>query len=765
MKKILKVGIIVFLILAVICLGGLLIFLGNISNSVSLNDLDKSKLTVNYSNIPVYDASENRINEETNFVSVNELQDYTKDAFISIEDKDFYNHNGLNYKRIVMAMINNIKSGSFKEGASTISQQLVKNTQLSNDKTIERKIKEMYITQELEKEYSKNEILEMYLNNIYYGNSSYGIQNASKNYFGKDAKDLTLSESAVLAGLIKAPATYSPIYDLEKCTQRRNLVLSEMLKDKVITEEQYNDAINEEIILTTSVTKVINNNIYYDYMDIVMKEASEILGLSLDEINEGDYKIYTYLDKNKQEEVYNIINSEKYIIANRNGEICQGILNIVDNTNNSLVAFASNTDYEVGNLIRQPGSAIKPFMVYAPALEQGIINPMTKVLDEPIDIDGYKPKNVGNTYSGYVSVRDSIAYSLNIPAVKLLKEIGIDKAKEFATNCGIEFADSDNGYALALGGFTDGISIENLTNSYTVFANGGYYKPLSTIRKITNKHGVAIYLDNRYSSKVMGEDTAYLMTSILQDGVKYGTSKRLNKLNCDIAGKTGTVAVPNTNYNTDAISIAFTNDYSVGCWIGNYTLESSANLDGSNNGGTYATSVLNDTFVYLNNIKQPDSFKVPNSVEKCKINRVVYERDNSIVIADNDCSDRYIIEDYFSKRYLPSVSTQEEVVFNPSIEYDEDKNYITINFDPLPSYEYQIIKVVNNKEEIIIDTQSGIDGYNYTDYDIKSGNSYMYYIKYKSKEKLTYNISKKTNIIIPEKNNGSKNYDYKWLFS
>jgi len=764
MKKFFKISIIIFLVFFVIGLISLIVILSKISSTVSLNDLDKSKLVSSYYDVPIYDCSDNLINPCSNFISIEELSDYTKNAFISIEDKDFYTHNGLNYKRILMALINNIKSGSFKEGASTISQQLVKNTQLNNNKTISRKIKEIYITQELEKEYSKDQILEMYLNNIYYGASSYGIQSASKNYFSKDAKDLSLSESAILAGLIKSPATYSPIYNLDNCIKRRNLVLKEMLKDNYITEDEYNQAINDDVALSHNYTEDSLINETYDYMSLVLKEASSILGISEEEIKLGGYNIYTYLDIDKQYQVFDIINSENYIIKNKNNIPCQGIVNIVDNKNNALVAFASNTNFDVTNLDRQPGSAIKPFVVYAPGFEKGLISPMSKILDEAIDIDGYKPQNVGNCFNGYISVRDAVAYSLNIPAIKILQEVGIDNAKSFASNCGISFDDNDNGLAIALGGFTKGITLPELTNSYTVFANNGYYRPFTTIRKITNKYNVSIYTDNRQSNKVMGDDTAYLVTSVLQDGVKYGTSKRLNNLKCDIAGKTGTVAVPNTNNNTDAISVAYTTDYSVGCWLGNYTLEKEGNLDGSNNGGNYATSVIKDVFDYLNDQHQPNKFVIPNSIQKCKINKVLYDRDNKISLATNDCSDRYIVEDYFSKRFLPNILIQPVEKIEPLIKLSDNNNLVTIKFQAIPMYQYEIVKIENNKEKVlkIVNDSELIE---YVDTDILPGKEYTYYVKYKSKEKSIYNISQKYTIKIPDNKYLEDTSYYNWLFS
>ncbi len=764
LKKILKIALIVGLGIFLIALIITLLLIYRLSSEVSLDDLDKTKLMSSINQVQVYDTNGKLLNQN-NYIRVSELNDYTKQAFISIEDKNFYQHNGLNYKRMCKALLNNIKSGKFSEGASTISQQLVKNTQLSNDKTIERKLKEIYITQELEKEYSKDEILEMYLNVIYFGNSSYGIGEAANNYFGKNAADLTLSESAVLAGIIKSPKIYSPILNYDNSISRRDLILKEMYKDGYITEEQYETALAEDVVIVPQDNIVDYNSIIrYDYMSKALTEASKILGISIEKISNEKYQIYTYMDSELQNELFNIVNSEQYKVVNSKGNECQGVLCVVDNSNNTLVAYSSNTNYSVANLIRQPGSAIKPIIVYAPALEEGLINPMTKILDEKIDIDGYSPKNVGNVYHGMVSIRDSVAYSLNIPAIKIMQELGLEKAKHYGEQVGINFDTKDNGYAIALGGMTNGITLENLTNSYTVFANSGYYKPLSTIKCIKNKYGICVYLDNRTNSKVFNDDTAYLTTSLLQDGVRYGTSKRLNTLPFDVAGKTGTVAVPGTNNNTDAISIAYTTGYTVGSWLGNYTLDPAYNLDGSNNGGTFATSMLRDVLECIYQDDTPRDFDVPDNIVRSRINGIVYERTGDVVLADANIGERYVLEDVFSKRYLPPKSIDNTIEINFETKYENDKVIITFDSDKYCNYD--IIRINNNQEKTIHSVSNTTGKVEWIDNVAKLNGSATYYIKYKSAEMKYSMISKKYNIDLPEVNN-SKGYTFtqdEWLF-
>jgi len=760
MKRILKVGFIIGLILILTGIICSIIIVNVICKDVSLEQLDKNKLTYKINNINICDANGNNINKKNNYISLKDLPNYTTAAFLSIEDKAFYEHNGLNYKRMLKALYNNIKSGSFKEGASTISQQLVKNTQLSNDKTIERKLKEIYITQELEKEYTKDQILEMYLNIIYFGNSSYGLESASQNYFGKSAKDLTLSESAVLAGVIKSPALYSPIYEPDRCKERRNLVLSEMHKDGYITEMEFKSAINENIILTDTAVVQQNEDYLYDYIDKAISEAKDILDMTEEEIASNELIIHTYMDQNLQKQAFETI--KNYRIKNANDLECDGLVNIIDNSNNAIIAYASNSKYKMSNMLRQPGSAIKPIMVYAPALEEQLITPLTKILDEKIDIDGYSPNNLGKLFHGYINIRDAVAQSLNIPAVKLLQTLGIEKSKNYANKMGIEFTSEDNGYALALGGFTEGILLEDLTNAYTTFANLGLFKPATTIKCIKNKYGMSIYEDTRQNEQVISDSTAYLMTSILQDGVKYGTSKRLNTLNYEIAGKTGTIAVSNSNQNTDAVSIAYTQNYTIGAWLGNYSLDPKYNLESSNNGGTYATSIVKDCFNIIYKDNPPNNFIIPNSVTKCKINKIKYDNDNIISLASNNIDDRYIIEDYFCKNNLPKAINSTPIEIDWVLKKDNKSVIIEINANK--SQNYQIIKVNKNKE-IVLETISDKDGtIKIVDNNIDYETEYHYYIKYKSKEEKKYQISNKVKVVIP-KPKSFKLHNDNWLFA
>jgi len=344
MKKRTKIFFIILLIISIIFMTFVSIFFSYIIRQSKNLKLDEKKIISAISQVRFYDNNNENINGElinNQDIKLTELNPYTIDAFLSIEDKEFYNHKGLNYKRIIGAMLTNLKERDFVQGASTISQQLIKNTHLTNEKTIKRKIDEMILTKKLENEFTKDEILETYLNVIYFGNGCYGIESASKNYFNISAKDLTVSQSAILAGLIKSPARYSPIYNPENCIQRRDLVLSEMYNDDKISREDFENAKKEELVIISNQ----NNSFVKHYYDYAILEACDILNLLESEILSGNYKIYTYLDLEKQKNLYEVINNSDYYELNKYGNVADGMGIIINNKNNGVEAFSQNSKY------------------------------------------------------------------------------------------------------------------------------------------------------------------------------------------------------------------------------------------------------------------------------------------------------------------------------------------------------------------------------------------------------------------------------------
>ena len=395
-KKILKIGLIISLVFVVLLLSYSLIFFTKTINSVKDVEINLNKS--NTAVCKILDSEGDLINK----ISVNSNTYTTLDktspnlikAFISIEDKKFYKHNGLNYLRIGKALINNLKAGKIKEGASTISQQLIKNKYLTNEKSLERKVKEMYLTLKLEAIEDKDTIIEHYINTIYYGNGAYGIGEASNRFFTKLPSELTLSECAILAGVVKSPATYSPINNMGNCIKRRNLVLKEMLKDKVISDAEYNSALKEEIELKISPIMKFDNLDLYSKKSIY--EASKILNVSPYEILSKGYTVHTNQNRQQQEMLDSVISNDKFYDKNDYGNIADGMAMIVDNNINGITAIAGRSEYDLTNFKRQPGSLIKPILVYTPAYEEKIIYPCSQILDEEININNYSPKNVSN---------------------------------------------------------------------------------------------------------------------------------------------------------------------------------------------------------------------------------------------------------------------------------------------------------------------------------------------------------------------------------
>ena len=517
-----------------------------------------------------YDINGNLI-DNGNFmdkIEFDDLNSNTIQAFISIEDKNFFEHKGLNYKRILKAFLSNIKSRKYIQGASTISQQLVKNKYLTNEKSISRKIKEAYLTLKMEKQNSKKDILVDYLNTIYFGNGAYGIGEASKKFFNKEVKDLTLSESSTLAGIIKSPYNYSPINNYEKCIERRNLVLKEMLNDGFISDEEYSSTLKENLKLELNNNK--SRNLYLEY---AINEACDKLNINRNQLLFSNYQIFTNQDSEIQNHLDLVINDENNYNKNRYGNMGDSLSFVIDNNNYKVCAVAGKSKYDLIDINRQPGSLIKPILVYAPAMEEGVISPITQINDEYININGYEPNNVGNKFYGYISVKDSIAKSLNIPAIKVCEKLGLKKCKEYAKKCGIDFNDQDIGYSIALGGFTEGIDLKSLTDSYSVFTNDGYYNKSSFIANIKKDNISVLDSELMTKTKVFNDDTSYLMTECMVKGVKNGTSQKLKNFNFDIAGKTGTVGINGSNCNTDAYSLAYTTDNTMSVWIGNYSME------------------------------------------------------------------------------------------------------------------------------------------------------------------------------------------------
>ena len=650
---------------------------GIILDTEKLNNLANQTFTI-------YDKYQKEINLKNKAkIDITELSEKTKNAFICAEDKRFYSHNGIDYIRIGGALISNIKSKSFSEGASTISQQLIKNTLLTNEKTIKRKLKEIKLSRALEKKYSKNEILELYLNNIYFGNGNYGIENASIYYFGKSAKDLTIAESALLASTINAPGIYNIQNNTEKAIERRNLILNLMKSQNKITTEEYEKSINEPANL--NITNLPNNNFMFNE---ILDEACKILNITENEINHKKIEIFTNYDSSLSNNISNIIKNNYQIIENHNIATI-----VINNESNTIVSVYGNS--KTLSSKKQPGSTIKPLLVYAPAIESELITPSTKILDEEININNYAPTNADNNFHGYVTAKECLKNSYNIPAVKLLNEVGVENAKNFAKKLSVEFDENDNHLALALGGFRKGTTLKQLADAYTSFANQGYFKESKYITeiKLNNK---TIYKKNNSKTKVMKEETSYQITDMLIETSRTGTAKKLKDLNYQIASKTGTVGKVNSTDNSDTYCICYTKDHTIITYIGDETL--SKNINGS----SYPTLVNKDILNKLYCSKQPNDFEIPKTLNEKYLNKSTIS--TNLFETENNT-------------FLKAINTEKR---KPILMFFASKNNT-----------YNIIRKHKNKEEIIssLKNLNNDKTIKFEDISAKNNEIYEYFIE------------------------------------
>ena len=528
------------------------------------------------------------------FVTIDQISPNMINALVSTEDKRFYDHHGfdpMGFLRATFGLL--LNRGRVTGGGSTITQQLAKNAFLTQDQTFLRKAKELFLSFELEKKYSKDQILEMYLNNAYFGNGVYGIENASLRYFGKSAKDLTISEAAVLTGSLKAPNVYNPIDDMEATVKRRATVLQLMVTNGKITQEEADKAGAE--VITVQDAYVANSRYKYPYyFDAVINEITNNYGISEEELLNKGYKIYTGLDQKMQADMEETFSNSWLFPKASDGTIAQAASVAMDPQNGDVLATVGGRTNEkhtfrgfnrATQLQAQPGSTFKPLAVYTSALEEGY-QPNSVLVDEKRSYgsDKYTPENWNKQYQGTVTMTEALNQSWNAPAVWLLDKIGLKKGIEKAHQFGIETDPGDEYLGIALGGLTKGVSPIQMASAYTAFANKGVRTKPRFVTKIVDANGKVI-VDNTAvkDNRVTTEEVAKKMTSMLltvygQEGLgaPFSPSGKI------IAGKTGTTeALNNENGSRDQWMIGYTPDVVVATWMGydqsgNYSLSASS---------------------------------------------------------------------------------------------------------------------------------------------------------------------------------------------
>lgn len=546
-------------------------------------------------------------------VSLKEIPDHVKHAFIAIEDARFYEHVGIDVRAIVRALYRDLLAGEKVEGGSTITQQLVKRVFLTSEKTFLRKTKEVLIAINLERRYSKDEILEMYLNEIYFGHGAYGIQAAAKFYFNKDVSELSIEEGALLAGLPKAPNSYSPLVDIEKSKQRRNLVLTVMERQGYLEEDVAKRLKETEVTIDVRPLPE-ENEAYFTYIDMVIDEAEKKYGISNEELLTGGYRIVVPMNVHIQERSYEKILRDEYFPSGN--EDAEAAFVLIDAKTGGVLAVCGGREYvRLGlnrvNVKRQPGSTFKPLAVYAPALEFGGFQPYSLLKDEKIDYDGYVPRNYDDKYRGAVTMYEAVRDSINASAVWLLNEIGIDTSLSLLTKFGFDI--KDRGLAIALGGLTDGVTPMQLANAYQVFANEGKRIEPYFIKEIYNAEGVKIGEADVRKERIISAQTAWYMTRMLEAVVREGTGRH-GSVRSALAGKTGTTSYPGVEGATmDAWFVGYTPNVVGALWMGYDVTTTERFLHG---GSAYPTVLFKDIINELPRSLSASQFEKPARVEE-----------------------------------------------------------------------------------------------------------------------------------------------------
>lgn len=538
----------------------------------------------------IYDKDGDRAgylySQKGTWVSLDKISPNVADAVLSTEDRNFYHEYGFSIKGMARALLLNLKnrimgSSAIAGGGSTLTQQLVKNAFLSQEQTISRKAKEIFIAMQVENTYSKKQILAMYLNNAYFGNGVWGIEDASEKYFGVHASQLTVPQAATIAGMLKNPNGYNPKDHPAESRQRRNVVLTLMKDNGKLTQEQMKSYQDSPMI--TSDNYQYDSGYRYPYFfDAVIDEAIKKYGLSEEDIMNRGYKIYTTLDQNYQSTMQtDFADSSLFPYDADDGTRAQGASIAIDPKTGGVTALVGGRNdshvfrgyNRATQLVRSPGSTIKPLAVYAPALQHGYhYDSMVEDKYQAYGSNKYSPKNATGTYQGKIMLYQALAESKNTTAVWLLNKIGVSEGYRSAEKFGLKLSDSDKNLSLALGGLKKGVSPMTMASAYSAFANEGVKYDAHFIRRIVDASGKTIVdEEDADSTRVVSEKIANEMTSMMIDVYKNGTGTSAKPYGYTIAGKTGSTqgnGVDPTAADTDRWYIGYTPDVVLATWVG-----------------------------------------------------------------------------------------------------------------------------------------------------------------------------------------------------
>ncbi len=564
--------------------------------------------------------------EKRDPVPLKSIPSHLKTAVITVEDRNFYRHSGVDIKGVLRAIIKDIRASKFVEGASTITQQLAKTLFLTPKKTLSRKIREALLAFQLERRYTKDEILELYLNQIYFGSGAYGVESAAGLFFGKPVNTLNLSECAMIAAMPRAPSRYSPLVNKDLAVKRRNIVLNQMVLTGAISKTEYKKALDIQYKHTGKKKKPLKAPYFVDY---TVRFLENILGW--DRIYKGGLTVHTTLSYDLQLAAETaiekgLLNLKKRMIKNQlTDSEPQGALIAIDTSSGGILAMVGGRNYyknsfnRATDARRQPGSAFKP-VLYAFAIKNGF-SQNRMLLDSPVVFKGsetgkdWTPENFSRTYTGEITLRKALALSKNIPAVRLMEMLGPAQVAVFGNRLGIETPLSPN-LSLALG--TSETTLLDLTSAYAVFPNRGERIKPFTVIEISDRKSRIIWQSKPEKQVVMSPAGAAIITNMLEGVILEGTGKKAQKLSFPVAGKTGT-----TNDYKDAYFIGFSPPIAAGVWVGR---DNSATM-GKNETGSKAALPIWIDFISKAMANRPrEYFDIPDNVVKIYINSTTGRR-------------------------------------------------------------------------------------------------------------------------------------------
>ena len=624
--------------------------------------LDLDKLYAQPVSTVVYDASgeaigtlsgrQNRIR-----TPLDQIPKQLQQAFIAAEDQRFYEHCGVSLRRIAAAALTNLKSGSYAQGASTITQQLIKLTHLSDAKTLSRKAQEAVLALRLERKLTKDEILECYLNTIYFGRGAYGVAAAADAYFSKTPAELTLGECALLAGIIKAPSNYAPHINPEKSLQRRDLILNEMQQCGFITAQQAQQAQQEPLLLALSDNSADR---YGWFMDAALEEASDILAISVDDVLQSGYSIHTAFEQNMQDAADALFADDtNFPVSAADGTPVQAALVAMRPDTGAICAIVGGREYAVQRgfnravqMERSPGSAIKPVSVYAAAIDAYGFTPTSFVEDTPRSFgNGYTPRNAGGASYGTVTLREALSRSLNIATVDLADLIGIESVRSYALRFGLNLTPEDADLALSLGSMSRGVSPASLCAAYAALANGGLQVQPHIITHIENSAGQTVYQAASSAQRAVLPESAYMITDMLKTAATTGSARALADAGIPVAAKTGTVSDADGS-TRDVWTAACTPDLALTVWMGYDLPDASHQLPSSEGGSGYPARLCASMLKECSDLLSGRDFDRPDSVSVLLLDAESL-KDDSVLLATENTPPDSVVAELFRPENLP----------------------------------------------------------------------------------------------------------------